>query len=216
MGLRTIAATVLVASSLIASAGVAQKGKLGAAPPWTVGPVLGLNYFTFTGSDATDAKYKAGLAVGLALSRDIAPSIFFAPEALYSMKGASFSSGGVTDRFKVNYLEVPVLFGYRFDTHSQTQPYVVAGPTVGLMLSCNLEETSGSTTQSASCKDLGIDTKSTDFGITGGAGVEFPLSSMTLTLTGRYTIGLSDVVSNFSVKNSGFSFTAGLMFPLRH
>lgn len=216
MGMRTIAAAVLVASGLITSAGVAQKGKLGATPPWTVGPVLGLNYFTFTGSDATDSKYLTGLAVGAALSHPLAPSIFLQPELLYSMKGASYSSGGVTDKAKVNYIEVPVLFGYRLATSSQMRPFVVAGPTLGFLASCKLEETSGGTTQSASCKDLGLETKSFDLGLTGGAGIDFPVGAMTLNLSARYTLGLTETLQNVHVKNSGFNISAALMFPLRH
>ncbi len=216
MHVRTIAAAVLVASGLLTSAAVAQKGKLGAAPQWTVGPVVGLNYFTFTGSDATDAKYKAGLAAGLALSHPLSPSLFFQPELLYSMKGASYSSGTSTARFKLDYFEVPLLFGLNIQTTGQTRPFVMVGPTVGLMVSCNLEETSGGVTQSASCKDLGGSTRSADLGFTGGAGIEFPLSSMKLNLSARYTLGLTEPLVGPNVKNSGFNVSAGLMFPLRH
>ncbi len=215
MSLRKIAAAVVVGTCLVASAAVAQKGKLGGTPGWTIGPVAGVNIATFTGTDATDAKSLTGLAAGVAASRELAPSIFIQPEALYSMKGASYSSGGVTAKAKLNYLEVPVLFGYSFATGGQTRPFIMAGPTLGALLSCNYEETSAGVTQSASCKDLGVDTRSLDLGITGGAGVEFPVGNMTLQLSGRYTLGLTEPIDGAKLKNSGFNISAGLMFPLR-
>ncbi len=214
MSLRKIAAAVVVGSCLVASAAVAQKGKL-ATGGWSIGAVAGVNIATFTGSDATDAKSLTGLVVGAEFSRELAPSIYFEPELLYSMKGASFTSGTSTLKVKVNYLEVPVLFAYRFATGGQLAPFIMAGPTVGALASCNLEATQAGVTASASCSTAGFGTHTLDLGLTGGAGVRFPVGAMTLALAGRYTFGLIKVSADANVKNSGFSITAGLMFPLR-
>jgi hypothetical protein len=90
----------------------------------------------------------------------------------------------------MSYIEVPVLFRYGFQTTGEIKPFVMAGPSLALQLSCNVEEDG----DKESCDDAyGEDGSygSFDFGLVLGAG----LSRDRLSLSVRYDLGLMNIAN---------------------
>jgi opacity protein-like surface antigen len=90
----------------------------------------------------------------------------------------------------------------------------MAGPYVGLKIGCKFKVSGSGISAEVDCDnpdvDLGI--RSTDFGVAFGAGVEMPMGSGLLTLGARYSMGLSDLVTDVKMKNSVISFGLGYFF----
>jgi hypothetical protein len=207
-------ATAVGLSAAVATPGFAQGTgpKQVPVPPMEFGILGGLNLFTFGGSDATGAKSRTSFFGGVSLNLPLSSQLYVQPEVLYSGEGGKFESAGVTDEIKLGYVQIPVLLGFNLTPSGRTGVRVFAGPEVAFKLSCDLSETSGGVTQSVGC---GSELKSTDFGVTGGAGLTFHMPRFNINVDGRYTLGLAKVVSDVNVKNQGFSIGAGLSFPLR-
>lgn len=213
MRVRYLAVVVALASVVAARPGAAQKVKASSLAPM-IGPVVGLNIFSFTGSDATGTKSLSTITLGGAASFQLSPSVFLEPQLLYSTKGASADLGGVTAKFSIHYVDLPILLGVRIPTQSGVRPYILAGGVVGYQVSCDISATSGGTTSSGNCKDNGIDVKNVNYGVTAGAGLEFVAGPMTLQAGARYELGLAQPVSGSNVKNSGIAIGVGALFSL--
>jgi hypothetical protein len=87
--------------------------------------------------------------------------------------------------FELTYVEIPVTAMFSLGSG----PYLFAGPYVGFEVSCSgsLGELSGD------CDENDGSRNTTDFGLTGGLGIHFPLGPGSLLLEGRYTHGLSNL-----------------------
>jgi len=181
-------------------------------PPMEFGIQGGVNIFTFGGADASGAKSRTSFFAGASLNLPLSSSVFVQPEALYSGEGGSFDSAGTTVEIKIAYLQIPVLLGVNLTPAARTGFRVYAGPAVGLKLSCDVSITSTGVSVSGACASGSV--KSTDFGVTGGAGLTFHGPRFNVNVDARYTLGLAKVVESADVKNRGFSIGAGLSFPL--
>jgi len=211
---RTGTALLVLATCLGVQSAVAQS-KAGQGGRTSFGLVGGVNVATFNGSDATGSKTRTGFYGGLAAIVPLGTSLFFQPQALFSMKGATASDSGVTGEFMLNYLEVPLFLGLRIPMQgSGIRPYVMAGPYVGLKIGCKFKISGSGVSAEVDCDnpdvDLGI--KSTDFGVVFGAGVDMPMGSGLLSLGARYSMGLSDVITDVNMRNNVLSVGLGYFF----
>ncbi len=150
------------------------------------------------------------------------------PELLYSQKGASFSEPGIDLTFKLNYIEVPVLLKARLSPPgSPVRPSVYAGPVVGLESKCEVEGSAEGVSANIDCAEFAelsegevdIQTKSVDFGLALGFGVDIPAGPVVVVGDVRYTLGLTDVndvtgASALDIKNRAWSVFAGVGIPL--
>jgi hypothetical protein len=220
VSIRTTAACVALASCLAAQTALAQY-KPGQREPTSFGLVGGLNLANVSGSDADlfgSSKNRTGFYAGAAATIPLGTSLFFQPQALFSMKGAKYSETGTSVEIRLNYVEVPAFLGFRIPMQgSQVRPYVMAGPYVGFKMSCKLHGEEGGVSVNLNCDDsqVGLKVRGVDFGLAFGAGVEFPMGGGTLALGARYGLGLSnvpDVTPTVNVKNSVISFGAGYFF----
>jgi len=157
---------------------------------------------------------RAGFAVGLGMTRDIAHDIAFAPELLYVQKGFDETSGTGASadefKFKLGYIEVPILFRAMFAGRS-VHPFVTAGPAIAFKVSCSGEASTGGSTVSQDCSvNDGPNLSSVDFGVIVGAG----LSYHNLTFSARYDAGLANLEKNApageSLKNRAWLFLVSL------
>jgi len=214
MGGRSASALVIVAALCCAHLAVAQS-KPGQGRT-TFGIVGGLNLAKFTGSDVTGVSTRTSFYAGVAATTPLGTSLFFQPQVLYSAQGAEESSAGATLTLALDYLQVPLFLGLHIPMQgSAIRPYVMAGPYVGFKLSCKLKASSGGVSGSVNCDDPSIGAakmKSTDFGLTFGAGVELPLGTGMLSLAGRFSMGLTDIEEGYNGKNSVISIGAGYFF----
>lgn len=101
--------------------------------------------------------------------------------------------------FKFAFWELPVFLKAEFG--NSVRPYLMAGPTVGYLLSADTEvEYSGLTFKG----DLKEVTEKIDFGLGFGAGLRYPLSAISIFVEGRYTLGLVNMQ-----KGGTFTMSAG-------
>jgi len=193
----------------------------------TVGIMAGVNYSTVNQdpqSSEVTFSYKAGLVAGGFLGYQVTDAFSIEPQVLYSQKGSNVKGTGVNSSLegsiKIGYIEVPVLAKFWFPmSGSQMKPFVFVGPEVEFKVSCTADGAILAVTGSADCDNTGseVKLKSTDFGVTAGAGIGFNAGGQDLRLDARYTLGLSNINDsgdNRDIKNRAFAVTIGLGFPL--
>lgn len=201
----------LVALALTTHVAIAQRGER----PARLEIMAGANLAKFSGDGGTDNR--TGLVAGIGLVKPLAPGWAFEPEVTYAMKGAkssgSFAGTTSTATFKLNYIEIPLLFRYEFSGGSNVRPFINFGPAPAFKVSCDGEVKSGGTTVSGSCDDNNLDTKSFDIGLVGGAGLAFHHMRHTITVGGRFDYGLIDAFDNGDAKNRVWSIVGTIDFP---
>lgn len=174
---------------------------------------VGLNLANISGDDVPDeAKVSMGFAFGGFFTYSLSPSLAIQPELLYSMKGSKAEMGIVTEKFKFNYLEIPVLLKFSIPTEGNMTPFLFGGPAISLLMSAKYEVGDGTNNIEIDIKD---DLKSMDFGLAFGAGVGVAMDEGILTIEGRYTLGMTvidDTPNPEDVKNTNISFLLGYTF----
>lgn len=193
--------------------GVCLSGGSAAAQDVSGGVKGGVNFanLKFDG-DLADINLdnRIGLVAGAFVTWPVTPRFDVQPEALISLKGASFDEAGVEGDIEITYLEIPVLFRFRSPASPNTSIQLFAGPSLAFKLNA---ETTGEFLGISSDQDIDDDVEGFDFGVVIGAGLE----AGHVTLDGRYTWGLSSINADpesqdVKVKNRVFSILAGFRF----
>jgi hypothetical protein len=185
----------------------------------TLGLNAGVNIATLGGDDVTDASNRTGLNVGVSFLFPVGENVGLYVGGSYSQKGAELSEPPLTLTVGANYIEIPVLLRVGFGGSGSVGAHVYGGGAIGIEASCEIEATDGVTTASADCADADIETKTFDFGLVGGFGLDFGLSeSLDLTVDVFYNLGLVSVDDTSTdpgdVKNRAFTIRAGLGIPI--
>lgn len=182
----------------------------------TVGPMAGVSFAKLHGSDVgSGQKTRTGFAGGGFLELGLHQNTAIELQALYVQKGAKADVEGITGTFKLDYIEIPLLFKARYVNEGSTRiaPNVFVGPAVSFKTHCSISATSGGTSVEESCDQIGAAFKSTDFSVLFGAGVDVgPVA-----IQGRYDLGLTkieDVSPPANVKTSAWIVTAGFRVPV--
>ena len=205
--MRVRTAVLLTSIVVLPSTMLAQKSSV-AATTW--GPWAALNMTTIDGDDAGDVGNRTAFGLGVSLQHSLGNAAFFGTGLHYAMRGSKEDDATL----KLNYIELPLLIGYRFPTAGAVRPYVMGGGHVAFKAGCNLAGESGGVSASMSCEDAGLEVKSTDFAAIGGAGLNFLVGANTFSVDLRYAMGLQDIAEDASIKNRGFTLGLGYMFPL--
>ena len=151
-------------------------------------------------------------------------------ELLYSQKGYQYDFedwdgasyiGWVTNIFRFNYLEIPILFKARLP--GRFSPYAAVGTSLAFLLSATVENVY----DDASYQDFfdsvydnpadlinywGVDLNKLDAGIVAGAGIDMLFGSILVNLEVRYTLGFISVSPDLGFTNSALSFSGGVGF----
>jgi len=131
------------------------------------------------------------------------------PELTYIQKGVedSFSS----TKIELAYLEPALLLKAGLPL-GIARAGIFGGIGADFEMECNLVNGS----ESVSCSDAEVNTKSPDWNALFGLDLAVYLGGISLWGDGRYAVGLSDVsdVSDFSYKNRSWIFSAGIGFAL--
>jgi hypothetical protein len=228
------AATVPVLLALTAAILTLPLTPLAAQGPPSFGLIAGVNSATFGGSgfnaedEGLEQKRATSFLAGVTMLKPLSPRVSFAPELLYTRKGSSFeisddSFGGIegTGKFRISYIEVPLLFRFALPVIGSAQPHVFLGPTLAARISCRTEATvrflGEVETEESDC-DEGLDDdegmRKTDLGGMIGAG--FTIGN--LNFSGRYERGLRTLDKsddNEDITNRVFTFTVGMTLPGR-
>lgn len=163
----------------------------------------GINYATLSGDNAGDAEWKLGFAAGAVAAFDVMDMLVIQGEVLYSMKGAGYEGDISTD---LTYIEIPVLLKYTIPMAGMIAPNLFIGPSLGILLSAESNDV-----------DVKENTKSMDYGLVFGAGVDFDLGTGKVTVDARYNYGLTsidDTAAELDVKNGGISVMVGYLFGI--
>jgi hypothetical protein len=188
-----------------------------AAAQWSAGIKGGVNLADLSGDDVTDTSMRNGFMGGAFAQADFTDQFGARLEALYVMKGAKETDDSllvdVTE--KLDYIEFPLLFVANLTSSETFGLNIFAGPTFAFNISANLEADGY---DSLDIKDF---VESFEFGAAVGAGLEYKLTSMSLTFDARYSLGASSIAKDdettgesFDVKNRGIGLMVGAKFPL--
>ena len=215
------ALVLLVVSFLIAGSSFAQVKISG-------GVLGGLNLANVTIDPAPTESFDnlTAFGVGGVFNFEFSGGFSIQAEPMYLRAGTKTTTAinnvPVDLKLKGNYISIPVLFIYAFQTgENQVQPYIFAGPSLGFLMSATASEeaTVGGNSVSADV-DFKDSLKTTDFGAIFGAGVNIPAGGNTIFLEGRYSLGLSDISNapdffgaGTTIKTKGIQFFAGIRFP---
>lgn len=174
-----------------------------AQTPMSIGVKGGVNIAKLNfedSADEDDLKSLTGAVGGLFLSKQINDTWGWSLEGLFSQKGAKQELGSDDVKFKLTYIDVPLLLSAGPASSGNTRFNVFTGPQVSFNIKAE-EEFDGDTV------DRDEDVKSTDFGWVLGVG----MSSGRFTADARYTLGLSNIADEGdSVKNRVFSVMIGV------
>ncbi len=206
--LRTVVCTLLVAA-LIPDGASAQKGET------KYGVLGGFTSATLSGNDVANADAKLGATFGGYVSFGFSPNFSIETGALYAQRGAKSSSGGVTEKLKLGYVEVPLLISAKFPGQGTLTPFISAGPAIAIKASCGISASGGGANVGTGCSDLESELdakiKSIDPGLVGAAGVDFNSFRVSV----RYFAGLSTidkVAPAYDIKNRAVSLLVGYSF----
>lgn len=144
----------------------------------------GLNLANVIGDDAPDnASMKIGFVGGAFMSYNFTEIFAIQPEVLFSMKGAKGDNDlGDEESWKLNYLEIPVLFRVNLPTDGKMDPFLCAGPAFGILMSAKAEDL-----------DVKDDMKTMDIGVVAAGGIGYQMESGTLSFEVRYEVGMTSV-----------------------
>jgi hypothetical protein len=177
--------------------------------------------FVSANVDEDGADARTSLGFGGFARFGLAPRLSVQPEALYVGKGFGDETDGIDATFELDYLQIPVLLQYHVPVEGDISPRLFAGPALAFNLGCDVSGGDGSTSVSLSCdafSDFGVDleARTVELALVFGGGVDIAAGSTTVTLDGRYDMGLSDVLEIEGVsglKNRAWELFAGVGFP---
>ncbi|HEX6309420.1 MAG TPA: porin family protein [Longimicrobiales bacterium] len=138
------------------------------------------------------------------------------PELHIISRGGSIEGTATDERLKLEYIEIPIALVVPVRI-GRFEPYAFAGPVLSLETRCrSIIEQDGLKTNFG-CDDPSagnaFDRSVLDYGVSGGAGVSYPLGSGRILLEGRYTWGLRNIYegpdSAVEVRNRSYVFSIG-------
>lgn len=200
-----------------------------AAQDWYLGVEGGVNISDISLDDSEDElDSETGVRVGAVVRYDFAPDGTFGIQSgvAYSQKGASEDVDGGELAIELDYIELPLLFVVNVGTDSPVRPRFYAGPQVAFEASCSLVGTDGSTSVDVDCDSNALEeidefeTKSTDFSVLFGGGLEVEAGPGVLTFDGRYDLGLTNIndslgADQIDAKNRNIQIAAGYAVRLQ-
>src|SRR5690606_35993703 len=99
------------------------------------GPKAGVNFATFNGKDAGDAKMLTSFHVGAFAEIMFTDQFAIQPEVLYSAQGAKSEEMGTDIKVKADYINIPIMAKYYVIDNLAIE----AGPYVGFLMKSEAE-----------------------------------------------------------------------------
>lgn len=194
------------------------------AGPSAFGIIVGMSRATVSGVDVlSETKYRTGIVAGVSFARPIRPHVGVEIDALYTDRGYRIASQSFEMQLKTSYLDIPLLLTWNTGRIG-ADPYVVAGTSINVRLSCTisskgqrgftLSSQSVDYSLSQSCDEAASPSESKlarfDIPIVGGVGVRFPVSTMQMSLEARYQYGTKALTNDTDFKNRSMTFSLGV------
>lgn len=200
---------------------------LAAGQELEAGVRLGVGITTLVGDDAEDPDSRNRFVGGIYGTIPVTDRFSVQPELLFAQKGASYpdslDSSAFDAKLSLDYLEIPVLARISLTpegSRSRTRFHLLVGPSFSIETKCEVEGSFEGVKLTVDCndEDVGLETRSLDFGGVAGLSMEFPMGGTMLGLDARYTGGftsIDDSDADEDIRNQVFSFGASLSFPFR-
>lgn len=119
------------------------------------------------------------------------------PEVNYTVKGFDAKemdhSEEVSSKYKISYIEVPMLIYYKAPLKGKFKPGVFVGPFVGFAQKVMEVQTAFGETEK---RELGDNLKGQDFGLIFGGNLRYRMRSLDLMLDVRYSIGFNNIAQD--------------------
>jgi len=146
------------------------------------------------------------------------------PEIHYAVKGFDVVEEDlgqeISSKYKISYIEIPVLIAYRFPLKGRLTPGLVLGPYLGFVHNVIEVQTAFGNTEK---RELDDNLKKTDFGLVFGANVRYRFGSMNVLLSARYNLGFVNISRNImevsydfrdndTIKNRALTISLGVTF----
>lgn len=193
-------------------------GSHAAAQGWAAGVKTGAGQGGFSGSREFDWK-RTIPSTSVFLNRRLSERLSFQPELVQLRRIGISNLPGSTLTLTADVLQVPLLAQLKLPSTGGLLPFLLAGPTVAMKLSCTLEFVGGGIRSVDDCdSSKGVRSHRLDFGVAAGAGAAWSVGSLTFGIEGRIAAGLRTFVVPLDQQNSksyGWSVLAGLSAPLR-
>lgn len=156
---------------------------------------------------------------GMFIQLDISKKISFQPEIYYTSKGIErdLFGGSLAQKWKFNYIELPLLLKFNLGSDTSINPVVFTGPYLAYLISSKWKYI----LRFSDAEDLFVEEtdrlKRLDYGIVFGGGIEFIIGELKLVFDIRYNLGLPNVTVSSnerftSIKNSTFVMSLGFGF----
>jgi hypothetical protein len=169
----------------------------------------------------SDLNYLKRFNIGVFYNFQFTENLSILTELYYSNKGfkqiQTIGNDENVVKLKLEYIELPVTVKYLMSKQGALHPYLLAGGYAAYKIRAKSHAfTTGSKTEIIT--DMGEFFKSLDWGVTGGAGVEYLWRDlMRFIIEARYTLGLHDIykqsgAEDIKFKNRTFSIMLGIGF----
>lgn len=160
------------------------------------------------GGDDPEGDAKASFHLGGFVTFQLNRNFEFQPELVYSQQGTKSKEGDYEEKFKANYLNIPLLFKAKMFGSEHLK--AVAGPQIGILLNSELSA-------SASTGEGEMDFKKymTDLDFALAMGLEYDINDR-LSFSARYNWGLSEIFDQDNVESDAKNsvFQIGISFTL--
>ena len=178
----------------------------------TIGGRAGMTLSQFaTADEEVEPSSIAGIHFSITASRMRGP-VGIALSAGYTERGTGFTADALPEEvdfnFRLGYIELAALGKASLGTG----PYLLAGPNLGLMVSCTASVSAEGSSVSADCgADQEDPFKIFDVGVSGGAGMSFDVVDFHMVVEALYGFGIFNIsdVPDDSAMNRGLMIRVG-------
>ena len=194
---------------------------------WKIGAKGGISGASTLGRDSQrNSKYLRGIAAGGQVTAMVNDWFGLQLEGNYAIKGFRGAGTSPATETRLDYLEIPLLMRFRYNTGRLDAPYVLFGGYYGSLMSATFSTSMDDPVLGLveTETDIADFVKAADMGIITALGMEFPLGAASIFLEIRWTGGMVTVVEppvvpagvtappTPMVRTSNGSFLIGLAF----
>jgi hypothetical protein len=194
----------------------------------SMGAKAGLSVAKLRNDIIDDSGFQTGFCGGGFASLQVARGIEIQMEALYAERGGlydliltddfGYGIGTGEQKYKISYIEIPLLARCRLPAQGNILPAVTAGPALAIKISSKLQTVLNPDDEypAESEKDLEA-IAATDIVFVFGLGFLVDLGQLDMTFDARYNLGLSNINTAATpdaatLKNSAYSLMIGFAF----
>ena len=199
-------ALLFVAVFLVSVTASAQMMKIGGYEFGYVyaGPKVGLGFSKISNADKSfggDVKYRTGMELGLVGKFGITDRLAIQPEVTFLQRGVKTENNGFEGKYKVSYLSIPILAKYTLKAFGFGKIHLTGGVYSSVRTGGEVEyKDAAGGTYSENLDNSGW--RRMDYGMTVGAGAEWPRKYGTWVFDLRYDYSVVDVHSSDNTYNS--------------